>query len=65
MKIKENEKRDKYLDLARELKMQWNVTVTGILIVTGARGTIPKGLVRAPKGLEIEVRAITSKLQHC
>ena len=45
VKIKENEIRDKYLDLARKLKNQWN-TVTVIPIVIGARVSIPKGLVR-------------------
>ena len=49
VKIKENEKRDKYLDLARELKRLWNTKVTIIPIVMGALGTVPKGL---EKGLE-------------
>ena len=34
MKIKENEKRDKYLDLAREFRKLWTMMVTVILIVT-------------------------------
>ena len=46
VKLKESEKRDKYLDLAREL---WNMRVTLIPIVVFAFGTIAKGLV---KGLE-------------
>ena len=32
LKLKENEKKDKYLDLARELKKLWNMKVTFILI---------------------------------
>ena len=46
VKIEESEKRDKYLDLAQELKKIWNMKVTVILIVTGVIGTIPKGLVQ-------------------
>ena len=49
VKLKESEKRDKYLDLARELKKLWDVKVTVIPIIIGTFGTIPKGLV---KGLE-------------
>ena len=40
IKLKECEKRDKYLDLARELKKLWNMKVTIILIVIGAFGTV-------------------------
>ena len=42
MKIKENEKRDKYLDLTRELTKLWNMTVTVIPVVTGALRTVTK-----------------------
>ena len=35
MKLKEYENKDKYLDLARELKKLWNMKVTIILIVIG------------------------------
>ena len=50
IKLKECEKRDKYLDLARELKKLWNRKVTIIPIVIGTFGTVTKGLL---KGLEI------------
>ena len=43
MKIKENEKRDKYLDLPRDPKKAWNMKVTVIPVVTGALGTILEG----------------------
>ena len=43
IKLKECEKRDKYLDLARELKKLWNMKVTIIPIVIGAVGTVTKG----------------------
>ena len=46
---KESKKKDKYLDLASELKNLWNMKVTMIPIVISALGTITKGLVQ---GLE-------------
>ena len=49
IKLKECEKRDKYLDLVRELKKLWNMKVTIIPIVICAFGTVTKGLL---KGLE-------------
>ena len=49
IKLKECEKRDKYLDLARELKKLWNMKATIIPIVIGAFGMVTKGLL---KGLE-------------
>ena len=45
VKLKKNEKTDKYLDLARELKKPWNMKVTVIPIVIGVLGTFTKGLV--------------------
>ena len=53
VKLKESEKRDKYLDLARELKKLWNLKVTVIPIVIGALGTITKGLVQGLEDLKI------------
>ena len=47
--LKESEKKDKYLDLARELKKLWNMKVRIVPIVIVALGTITKGLL---KGLE-------------
>ena len=44
IKLKECEKKDKYLDLARELKKLWKLIVTIVPIVIGAFGTITKGL---------------------
>ena len=61
-KIKENKKRDKYLDLARELKKLWNLKVTVIPIITGELGTVPKGLVRELEDLEI--RGWVKTIQH-
>ena len=44
--LKECEKKDKYLDLARELKKLWNMKVTFVPIVIGALGTITTGLLK-------------------
>ena len=44
--LKKCEKKDKYLDLARELKMLWNMKVTIVPIVIGALDTITKGLLK-------------------
>ena len=46
VKLKENEKKDKYLDLARKSEKLWNMKVTIIQIIMGALGTVTKGLVR-------------------
>ena len=43
-------KKDKYLDLARELKKLWDMQVTIILTVIGSFGTVTKGL---SKGLDV------------
>ena len=48
-KIKRNEKRDKYLDLARELKKLRVAKVTVMPIVIGAWETIHEGLVKGPE----------------
>ena len=52
IKLKECEKKDKYLDLARELKKPWNMKVTIVPIVIGAFGTITKGLLKNLEDLE-------------
>ena len=45
IKLKEREKKDKYLELTKELKKLWNMKVTVIPIVIGALGTVTKSLV--------------------
>ena len=57
--LKESEKKDKYLDLARELKKLWNIKVTIVLIVIGALGTITKGLLKGLGDLEVGGRVET------
>ena len=53
IKLKESEKKDKYLDLERELKKLWNMKVTIIPIVIGAFGIVTKGLLNGLEDLEI------------
>ena len=57
--LKESEKKDKYLDLARELKKLWNMKVTIVPIVIGALGTITKGLLKGLEDLEVGGRVGT------
>ena len=65
MILKESEKKNKYLDLARGLKKLWNMKVTIVSIVIGALGTITKGLLIGLEDLEIGGRVELSKRQHC
>ena len=53
---------DKYLDLAREMKKLWNMKVTIVPIVTGAFGTITKGLLKGLEDLEVGGRAETIQM---
>ena len=59
IKLKESEKKDKYLDLAGELKKMWNMQVTIIPIVIGAFGTATKGLLKGLEDLEVGGRVET------
>ena len=60
--LKESEKKDKYLDLARELKKLWNKKVTIEPIVIGALGTITKGLLKGLEDLEVGGRVETMQM---
>ena len=55
VKLKECEKKDKYLDLARGLKNVWKkkVTVIPVIPIIGALGTVTKGLAQGLEDLEI------------
>ena len=59
IKLKECEKKDKYLDLAWELKKLWNMLVTIIPIVIGAVGTVTKRLQKGLDDLEVGGRMET------
>ena len=59
IKLKECEKRDKYLDLTRELKKLWNMKVTIIRLAIGAFGTVTKGLLKGLEDLEVGGRVET------
>ena len=53
IKLKECEKKYKYLDLARELKKLWNMKVALIPIVIGAFGTVTKVWFKGLEDLEV------------
>ena len=53
IKPKGCEKKDEYLDIARELKKQWNMKVTIIPIVIGALGAVTKGLLKELEDMEV------------
>ena len=59
IKLKECEKKYKYLDLARELKKLWNMTVP---IVIGAFGTITNGLLNRLEDLDVGGRIETIQM---
>ena len=46
VKLKEGKKRDKYLDLARELKTLWNMKVKVMPILIGVLDTVTEGTER-------------------
>ena len=59
VKLREGEKRNKYVALAWELKKLWNMKVSVIPIIIGALGSVIKGLTQGFEGLEISGRAET------
>ena len=61
MKLREYEKKDKCLNLARELKKLWNMMVTIIRVVIGGFGTITKGLLKGLGDFEAGGRMQTIK----
>ena len=62
IKLKECEKKDKYLNLARELKNLWNMKVAIVPIVIGAFGKINKGLLKGLDYLEVGERVKTIQM---
>ena len=62
IKLKECEKKDKYLGLARQLKKLWNMQVTIIPIVIGAFGTVTKRLLKGLEDLEVGRRVETIQM---
>ena len=67
VKFKESKKKNKYINLAWELKKLWNMKVTIIKIVIGALGKVTKGLIWGLEELEIrrwvETSQITAQLR--
>ena len=46
VRLKESEKKDKYLDFAKELKKLWSMREAVIAISIGSLGTVTKGLIK-------------------
>ena len=59
IKLKECEKKDKYLDLAREMKKVKNMKVIIVPIMIGAFGTVTKRLLKGLEDLEFGGRVKT------
>ena len=59
VKLEESEKREKYVNIARELKKLWNMTVTVTPVVNGALSIVTKGTVLGLEDLEIRGRVKT------
>ena len=53
IKMKECEKKDKYLNFAKKLKKLWSMKVATIPIVIGAFGAAIKGLFKGLEGWEV------------
>ena len=51
--------KDKYLDLARDVKKVWNMKVTIVPIMIGAFGTVTKGILKGLEDLEVGGRVET------
>ena len=58
--VKEVEKIEKYLNLAREVKKVWNMKVIVVPLVVGALGTLAKELEKRLKTTGIETRLMNS-----
>ena len=61
--LKECEKKNKYHNLARELKKLWNMKGTILPIVIGAFGTSTKGLSKGMEDLEVGGRVENSQMK--
>ena len=63
IKLRESEKKDKYLNFAGELKKKlWYMKVTIIPIVIGAFGTVTKGQLKGMEDLEVGGRVETNQI---
>ena len=53
IRLKKCKKKDKYLDLTRELKKLWKMQMTIIPTVIGASGTITEGLLKGQEDMKV------------
>ena len=65
VKIKEAEKMDKYLDLAREMKNLWNMKVMVIPVIICALGTVSQGVAKEWTIWKSEEQWELSSPKHC
>ena len=62
-KLKECEKKDKYLDLSRKLKKKlWNMRMTIVPIVIDAFSTVSKGLLKSLDDMDVGGRVETIQM---
>ena len=59
VELKEIQKKDEYLDLARDLKKLWDIKVTVIPIISGALGIVIKESVQGVENLKRRGRGET------
>ena len=59
--LKESEKKDKYLHLARETKNLWNMKEKIVPILIGVIGTLTKGFLKGLEDLEVGGRLVIIK----
>ena len=57
--LSHNEKRDKHIDFAMELKRKWNMKVMLILILTGLHSPVTKVLLNRLEDMEFEWKVET------
>ena len=62
--MKKKKQKDKYLDLVKELKEQWNMKTTVISNALDAFGMVLKGLEKRPGELKIKARIEQYRLHH-
>ena len=63
MRTKEDEKEEKYQDLAREIRKMWGVRTKVIPIVVGAVGKIPLRLKENPRTIGVDTSI--EMIQRC
>ena len=58
-KLEDSKQKDRYLDLAKELKKLWNMRGIIISIVTGSFDTVNSGLLKGVENLKVRGKVET------